>query len=60
MVPDLHSHAAGMPSAPLPAPAHLAGIGVVISGGGLLDPCVEVYTDIYDAYYGFPGYLKTG
>ena len=28
--------------------------------GGLPDPCVEVDTDIYDAYYGFPGYLKTG
>lgn len=27
--------------------------------GGLTDPCVEVFTDIYQAYYGFPGVLKT-
>jgi len=27
--------------------------------GGALDPCSEVFTDIWDAYYGFPGTLKT-
>jgi streptogrisin C len=27
--------------------------------GGALDPCEEQFTDIWDAYYGFPGTLKT-
>jgi streptogrisin C len=26
--------------------------------GGTGDPCTESFTDIYDAYYGFPGFLK--
>jgi hypothetical protein len=27
--------------------------------GGFLDQCTNVFTDIWDAYLGFPGYLKT-
>jgi hypothetical protein len=27
--------------------------------GGLTDKCIMWYTDIYDAYLGFPGVLKT-
>ena len=27
--------------------------------GGRLDPCQEYFTDIWDAYLGFPGYLTT-
>jgi len=27
--------------------------------GGLFDQCYEVFTDIYEAYYGFPGVLRT-
>lgn len=28
--------------------------------GGLLDQCSQVFTDIYEPYYGFPGVIKTG
>lgn len=27
--------------------------------GGLADPCSEYFTDIWEAYYGLPGYLLT-
>ncbi len=27
--------------------------------GGAFDPCTEYHTDIWDVYYGLPGYLKT-
>lgn len=45
--------------------ATLAGIGVHSSGytggsdyiGGTFDPCTEVFTDVWDAYYAFPGSL---
>jgi streptogrisin C len=28
--------------------------------GGALDPCFEIFTDIWDAYYAFPGVLRLG
>lgn len=28
--------------------------------GGLFDQCTQIFTDIYEAYYGFPGYLRVG
>ncbi|GAA2389959.1 hypothetical protein GCM10010404_53980 [Nonomuraea africana] len=28
--------------------------------GGAFDPCREYFTDIYEAYYGFPGVIATG
>lgn len=28
--------------------------------GGLFDQCTQVFTDIYQPYYGFPGVIRTG
>ncbi|GAA0412762.1 hypothetical protein GCM10009530_76610 [Microbispora corallina] len=27
--------------------------------GGAFDPCIDTFTDVWEAYYGFPGFLST-